>query len=504
LGGVGACLACEDGKLNDGPGLSTCTSCEPGTYPDGTGCIGCEPGTFAAFGASECAPCDNGFVATSSRAAFCEYCGPGKYADTALNTCKECVMGKYSLGGVTGECESCEHGKFNDGPGLSTCTTCEPGTFAQGTECVSCEPGFFAEFGATACSQCTEGFVSANSKSAFCEPCEAGKHSSAAADECVACAPGKVSSLGEGDCTNCEVGKFAPGSGNTGCTFCDDADVLKGSTTDDVGASSPSDCVCNKGEFADKGVCVAVFEGLNRTVDSMNVTTLNLETGYWRATASSKEILPCLSEDHCVGGVELSEICAEGHEGPLCAVCQEGYASTGSGSGLECEVCDGSATLTLVVGVVAFLAVIGLFAFRLYKTDGSRRRGVVDAATDAADAAEDVQERVGEKLAAVTDVIAKYQPLAKIMLSYFQIVSGLAFVYDIRFPKKFTKVISSISVVANIDFIPFLPIGCIATTDFHSSLVGYTLGPMLAFALMLGLYWSNKKSKPELANRVFR
>ena len=76
-------------------------------------------------------------------------------------------------------------------------------------------------------------------------------------------------------------------------------------------------------------------------------------------------------------------------------------------------------------------------------------------------------------------LLAQYQPPAKIVLSYAQIVSGLSFVYDIRFPVAFTAMVNAISVVVNLDFVGFMPIGCVASTNFHSSLVGYTLGPLV-------------------------
>jgi hypothetical protein len=33
--------------------------------------------------------------------------------------------------------------------------------------------------------------------------------------------------------------------------------------------------------------------------------------------------------------------------------------------------------------------------------------------------------------------------------------------------------------VANLDFVAYMPVGCVAATNFHSSLVGYTLGPLV-------------------------
>ena len=80
----------------------------------------------------------------------------------------------------------------------------------------------------------------------------------------------------------------------------------------------------------------------------------------------------------------------------------------------------------------------------------------------------------------------------------------MSFVYDIRMPRFFTNIINSISIVVNLDFIAFMPIGCMVETSFHRNLVGYTLGPLFVFAVMLVLFGVTRKSKPEFANRVFR
>ena len=50
-----------------------------------------------------------------------------------------------------------------------------------------------------------------------------------------------------------------------------------------------------------------------------NVTlqTLSIERGYWRATASSTEVLACYNADACLGGVTGTPgYCLDGYEGP--------------------------------------------------------------------------------------------------------------------------------------------------------------------------------------------
>ena len=134
---------------------------------------------------------------------------------------------------------------------------------------------------------------------------------------------------------------------------------------------------------------------------------------------------------------------------------------------MQCKKCDGSATTTVVAGVSVFAAVVGLFACRLFRAKG---RGVK---VEDADWAEEASQ-----IGVFAELVAKYQPPAKILLSYYQIVCGLGFVYDLRFPKFFTNAINWVSTVVNLDFVSFMPLGCMAETSFYHSLLGYTLGPL--------------------------
>jgi hypothetical protein len=90
----------------------------------------------------------------------------------------------------------------------------------------------------------------------------------------------------------------------------------------------------------------------------MTVPTLSLKPGFWRSSATSKDVLPCLDQTHCKGGSNITDLCTEGYTGPLCAVCEPDYASTGSGQTLTCTKCDGSALATIVAISTTFFVFI--------------------------------------------------------------------------------------------------------------------------------------------------
>ncbi|GMI32420.1 hypothetical protein TrCOL_g8025 [Triparma columacea] len=169
-----------------------------------------------------------------------------------------------------------------------------------------------------------------------------------------------ISGIAATTCDLCEIGKFATGSNNTVCTYCDDDKVLKGSTTKSTGSTSIFDCQCEAGDFKsdESSICENVFAGVSSTSDGMTVPTLSIEPGFWRSSETSKKVLPCLDKRHCKGGSNVTDLCTEGYTGPLCAVCQPNYASTGSGQTLTCTKCGGSAFATIAAISTTFFVII--------------------------------------------------------------------------------------------------------------------------------------------------
>ena len=76
------------------------------------------------------------------------------------------------------------------------------------------------------------------------------------------------------------------------------------------------------------------------------VLTLPLEPGHWRSSIESAEVLECRNKEAC--NVNETEACLEGHRGPLCELCEGGYAPV-QGSCVECE---GGGSATALVGVI--------------------------------------------------------------------------------------------------------------------------------------------------------
>ena len=119
----------------------------------------------------------------------------------------------------------------------------------------------------------------------------------------------------------------------------------------DVGA-----CACPKGTFDDtKGSCVDVFEGVDGITPSMILETLNLKPGYWRTGGAPIDVRECPAAEACAGG-NSSNYCREGHDGPYCNLCANGYAKD---LFLICQSCNTTA-VSVVLSIIFGFVLVGL------------------------------------------------------------------------------------------------------------------------------------------------
>ena len=306
-----ACTECNGpGQYSDESLSSACKTAPAGHKPtsDRTTVEPCAAGTYSVGGASECTECEarkfsaQGAVGCTA-ATTCVAGTRTKNASTRTSdtVCEDCAAGAYSTGG-TAECTKCESGKYSTATkavGCTLATTCGVGTriktastSTSNTFCEDCTAGKYSTGDTTECTECQEGFYSSSFGAPTCFACEAGKYTNAEQTECLKCPAGKTSGVAAPLCTACDRGKYAEGKGNLECSFCDDDDVLRGSTTAANGTTSSLGCVCPKGKYEDPetAVCATVPEGVREDVEGMNVSTTNLRVGYWRTSTTSKEV----------------------------------------------------------------------------------------------------------------------------------------------------------------------------------------------------------------------
>lgn len=97
-------------------------------------------------------------------------------------------------------------------------------------------------------------------------------------------------------------------------------------------SGDPFDAVCDGCEtpcdgcrFEDPNlarICLEVMPHATSAGGVATVETISLDPGFWRATASSTEVLACYKADACLGGVTgTAGFCLEGYGGPCGWLC---------------------------------------------------------------------------------------------------------------------------------------------------------------------------------------
>eukprot|EP00754_Rhynchopus_humris_P003774 Rhum_TRINITY_DN11960_c0_g1::Rhum_TRINITY_DN11960_c0_g1_i1::g.48312::m.48312 len=105
----------------------------------------------------------------------------------------------------------------------------------------------------------------------------------------------------------------------------------------------------------------------NRTVSSVMP-----RKGFWSFPGSSF-IYRCPSPESCTGGkpAAAADFCLEGSGGPLCSVCEEGFAKSGSTS--PCKRCDGDVAILVLFLVFGFVLFAGYSLITLQQGVSSQK-----------------------------------------------------------------------------------------------------------------------------------
>eukprot|EP00519_Triparma_laevis_P010367 CAMPEP_0182498006 /NCGR_PEP_ID=MMETSP1321-20130603/6353_1 /TAXON_ID=91990 /ORGANISM="Bolidomonas sp., Strain RCC1657" /LENGTH=1411 /DNA_ID=CAMNT_0024702007 /DNA_START=67 /DNA_END=4302 /DNA_ORIENTATION=- len=488
------CAICTSGKYSD-VAASSCVLCEKGKYL-------LDQGTHETFHnePSDCTDCEAGKYNESPGGISCKFCGKGKYITTpgavSETQCKSCAKGKYNDGiGLNTDCYSCVPGKIAPSAGYEVCADCVTGTYASTeglTSCSQCEESKHASTrGSEVCSICTNGTYTDYEGAVKCQVCPQHTTFSNLEQRCVClasfieinstCSCNAGETLIDGRCDPCEDGRYKDHVGTESCTVCDTSGI-KGAfmSVPGVDKTSIASCACGIGKVSDGTLCMdCVSEGMNCTSVGLTIETIPMREGFWRSSPASTKFLTCLNPKHCKGGVETTDLCSDGYTGPLCAVCASGYAAVGFGESLTCNSCDRGTEVVTAIVIISMLLLIAMLFFCCLR----KKRKEEDAQSllrQNSNASMLIEKSIKR--------FEKYQPIFKMIVTYFQVVGGLGYIYGLRFPPIFTSITSFIGGLASFNFISFIPLGCVAQADFYSQLLVYTLTPLLISIVLIGWY----------------
>ena len=577
------CASCEAGRyLPSGGTLETrpghgsseddfvisnneCLECPAGTYTNGSSgssaCLTCPEGYYCPRGSSSAVPC--GGVALfcpegspeplQSSAGF--YTTPDDEASRPHRTGQAACPAGYRC--VGGERTSCEDGEtFADAPLASSCVACQTcvAGFAPVRQCNTTHD--------TVCTACAEGRYSSATDST-CRLCPPGTFCSAAAPSALECDPGKYQpSSGRGDCLSCAIGYYQDAKNGTSCKKCpahattltdgafalDSCKCLYGFEQAGTDGADTFDCVCTRGQYLDEGaltaadafisgnaslavgndeaglmyadVCVSCGDGTSCGAAGTFLASLPVDAGYYRARPGSPVIERCPNTRACSGGAQTGDAqCREGHEGPFCDVCSDGWYSNSATS--SCSKCNSGDVVWGALGVLLFLVVVvALVTYFFYlgvekkkkEREEAKRRAEAPAGDEGkAESKEGAREkRASWEFTVETVMFAQEAALAlegttlstssvqlvrsisslktksKLIVSFLQIELILPLAFRLAMPPVFERFLTFFDIL-NFNFISGISGDCVLALDFYDGLLMTTMTPILILIVLFGL-----------------
>ncbi|GMI03344.1 hypothetical protein TrLO_g13981 [Triparma laevis f. longispina] len=516
-----SCDICEAGKYQTDEGQVSCEVCPAGFFCPRSSSAALACGSHALYcpeSSSNVIPVGPGQYTlpateetktTRVSQAICEIghaCGggekrpcddAGEYADeTGLNACKiapagskptaehdgveDCPASTYSVGG-TSECTPCEFGTFSS-PGSVGCKSCDPGEIPIDSVCVKCEAGSYASFGATVCVPCDLSAGEYSDEGAgYCAKCPQYETFNPTTNKCeclktferiggtCTCKAGET--LMGTACAPCEKAKWKATAGVSSCNLCEDA--LKGGTTKQVRSMEVDDCTCPSGTYDnEEGKCVVVEEGMDPFTTGMSLANVKIQPGWWRTGKTSIDVRECPVEAACVGG-NGTDYCREGHNGPYCNLCIDGYAKDPF---FMCGSCDTSVEETVYSCSILVAVALGFFCLTYYFKKKSQQE-------------QEERESEGRPRGSSTYKVMKrkFKNGAKIIFSGAQIFVSLpSVVPTLTLPENLKDTLAGMQVL-NLNFFQFLSMGC-WTSSFnkYDQVLATTVPILILCGVLLG------------------
>lgn len=217
-------------------------------------------------------------------------------------------------------------------------------------------------------------------------------------------------------------------------------------------------------------------------------TSLEPDRGYWRSWRGSRNVRRCPFERYCnrppvdlwrPPNTTVDSQCSGHHEGPLCAICENGYQlDPVKGKCFQCRRAEKRA-VTIVLITLAALFIFYIFSAVIAVTLSSKStRAIFARCTDA------LYVRTF-----VDDHWSKIQSIFKVWLVFTQITASLSLAFPavvlppvvLNYQRRLT--------VLSLDLISVLRRACVANFDHLDLLVGMTLAPitLAAFVVLIGM-----------------
>ena len=296
---------------------------------------------------------------------------------------------------------------------------------------------------------------------------------------------------------------------------------------------------CSDEYYWDGAGCVACDPKEVRCAKGSTLETVLLNPTYWREDASSplRNVRSCAPRpENCLGtrnatdgatggatsgatggatgsvpdsarraltaGSTFDQGCVEGAIGPLCAICKIGYAQTPE---LECTYCDPGSETNNKTAFAVLLGTLLVVAVLVATIRGHLVRWFCGSDGDAE--GEEVDQ--AEKEPKLWDIfilffyigvntikgdLAKYRDKAKVLFTYFQIVSQqVGGCITVPWPSGYGAIIGKLDFLS-LSFVPYFNASCLfPRTNFYTTLLTSTAGPIVVVAAIFVFYLARRE-----------
>ncbi len=343
----------------------------------------------------------------------------------------------------------------------------------------------------------------------LCEDCEPGKFSTDTMKECRRCNPGYYQpERGRSTCVKANPGSYVPDYGSINTMRCPKNAI---STYDEETKSVFVSCECSAGYVMLQGnnitACRSCPEGSKcymRDSQETGRTFDNIQSapGYWcnksfyKNDQFSLQFWRCSKPKDgraCPEFRNESSDCVKGHTGPLCELCEDGFAMSYIG---VCERCSGGSDAAAAQLVVLGLLMLGIFVMVFLKRDALIKFVMKAYNNERLSAKQSPHRRNKQKMEKRFSHITMNRSTTqgdslgmklKILLAYFQILSSMANINSIRWSPAFNTLSSLLSFV-DFDISSLHMVSCATNSNYLTKVLLITIWPIVASMCMFGYF----------------
>jgi hypothetical protein len=231
--------------------------------------------------------------------------------------------------------------------------------------------------------------------------------------------------------------------------------------------------------------CVACSKGMVCDTTNLELENVMVEAAHYRLNKQTRNVVRCpdYGDEGCQGSAGMAgrvagdDLCAPGHTGVMCQLCEDDNA-TYVKENEKCVLCEGTEERS-IIGVCVALGVIFVGMLVYVVREGKKTGETEKRSRDQMKPGEDGDPSSDESMPSVLrgEIFVVLQTRYKIFVRLAQTMSKVLTLYPITFPDvmdSWTYPFAFVDVDVNV-----LPWDCVLKTNFHTKLIMVTVTPIV-------------------------